>query len=202
MRWRGGIMAKKSSGIFGIALGMALLLGVSSAHATTYTLDSAIHMDDGNGNVLDIVPVYDDTGSTTCFGGGCTGPDYLIFEISVVSGTFEEISGAALVATPQDLGYYDGVNTAPSGTSTIVGGVGRFDFDSPNLAGTSTRLFISFASLTGTETVSFSATPVGFVLFNEIGGIIAPIPEPGTGPLVALGLVAVGMRRRRAARAE
>jgi hypothetical protein len=153
-------------------------------------------MDDGNGNVLDIVQVFDDTGSTTCFGGGCTGPDYLIFEVSVISGSFEEISGSALVASPQDLGYYDAdAGTAPSGTSTIVGGIGRFDFDTPVLAGDSTRLFISYAALTGTETVSFSATPVGFVLFNETGGIIAPIPEPGTGVLVAVGLAILGTRR-------
>jgi hypothetical protein len=189
-------MSKRISGGFGIALGMALFFGVSSAHATTYTLEATIHMDDGFGNVVDIVPVYDDTGATTCFGGGCTGPDFLIFEVSVISGTFEEISGGAIVAFPQDLGYYAGPDTAPSGTSTIVGGIGRFDFDTPNLAGDSTRLFISFAALTGNETVSFSATPVGFVLFNEIGGIISPIPEPGTAPLIALGLVALAMRRR------
>jgi len=188
-------MAKRRSSILGMAMAMGIFLAFSDAQAVSYTLSSTIHMDDGNGNVLDINPVYDDTGTTTCLDGSCAGPDLLIFEVSVVSGSFEEIAGSALIAFPAGAGYINGADTAPS-TGAVVGGVGRFDFDAPNLNGDSVVLFISYAALTGTETVSFSATPVGFVLFNETGGIIAPIPEPGTAALLALGLVFVGAHRR------
>jgi len=188
-------MAKRRSSILGIVVAVGVFLAVADAQAVSYTLSGTIHMDDGDGNVLDINPVFDDSGSVTCLDGSCAGPDLLLFEVSVVSGTFEEIAGSALIAAPGGLGYLDGVDTAPS-TGAVVGGIGRFDFDSPNLAGDSLRLFISYGALAGTETVSFSATPVGFALFNETGGIIAPIPEPGTAALLALGLVVFGVHQR------
>jgi hypothetical protein len=183
----------------GIASALALLLGAPSALALSYTVPVAVHMDDLGGNVLDILPVFDDTGSTFCLDGDCSGADRLIFDISVTSGAFEEILAAALVVFPQGLGYYDDSETVPSATSAVVGGGGRFDFDTPNLSGASNRLFVSYASLATALSTEFSATPAGGLIFSETGGII-PIPEPSTLTLSALGLVALAAanRRRRA----
>ena len=188
-------MSRQSGFIPVIVSALALLLGAHDALATGYTIPLAVHMDDGNGNVLDILPVFDETGSTICLGGSCAGPDFLIFDVLVTSGTFEEILAVALVVAPQDLGYFTDSQTTPS-TGSISGGGGQFDFDAPNLNGASDRLFVSYVSLAAAGSTSFSATPTTDPLFSRPGGIVL-IPEPSTLTLSALGLAALAAGRRR-----
>lgn len=194
-------MSKGIGFALGIASALALLLGAPSALALSYTIPVAVHMDDPpapGGNVLDVRPVWDDSGTKVCLDGDCSGPDFLIFDIAVSAGAFEEMLAAALPVIPQGLGYFDDGKTVPS-SGAIAGGGGRFDFDAPNLTGESNRLFVSYASLATALTTQFSATPVGQLIFSETGGIV-PIPEPSTLSLSALGLAALAAlgRRRRA----
>jgi hypothetical protein len=181
--------------VLGIASVLVPLLGAPSALALSYTVPVAVHMDDGAGNILDILPVFDDSGSTFCLDPPCSGADQLIFDVSVTAGAFEEIFAATLVAFPQGMGYYDDLETAPSDTSAVLGGGGRFDFDTPILSGESNRLFVRYASLATAVSTQFSATPAGELIFSENGGII-PIPEPSTLTLSALGLVALAAASR------
>jgi hypothetical protein len=192
-------MSRSIGFLLGIASALALLLGAPSALALSYTVPVAVHMDDGDipdPDVLDILPVFDDSGSTSCLAGDCSGTDRLIFDVSVTAGAFEEILAVAMVVAPLGLGYYVDSETVPSVTSTIVGLGGRFDFDTPNLSGASNRLFISYADLSGALTTQFSATPVLELIFSETGGII-PIPEPSTLTLSTIGLVALSAASRR-----
>lgn len=204
---------------------VAFVATAGTASATAYTLDGSIGFTAGGATgTVDPVGTAQNADFSVCLAGVCdyTTQDYLVFEVTVTSGSVNDVGVGALFANALGLGYFlngnpvqDGTGGADTYTGTIANpSVPTFTFlangGGAGLSGTSLVLFATYASGAlptagggpyGPGSTQFMITDYGSAgIDSPVEPVTTPVdvvPEPATALLVGGGLLLLGARARR-----
>ena len=156
----------------------------------------------------DLAPLY--ASNTICLDGACSVPNnystqsWLLVRVNVTSGSLDQVSIGSLFNASTGIGYFTGLGgSAPtSGDSTTNPNTPAASFAS--LTGSSVPIFAVYnAGALPSGGGPFGAGATNFTVrvggsANQVQGKMTTlIPEPTTGLLFGLGLVALGAARRR-----
>lgn len=177
--------------------------------ALTLNASVAFSITGATGTINPYLVVPDYATDAICLDGSCTIPndfsnqDWIVFTVTVSTGTLDEVGIGALFVNAIGLGYLANASgTAPtSGDSTTAPSTPSWLFSS--LSGTSAPLFVAYAD--GSLPSSGGPYGVGATNFmvrlggtaeSYMGVVTTPVPEPGTALLISSALVILGVAGR------
>lgn len=211
-RWK-GLGLGRGRGLF---LLVSLGFGAASAGAlpianAVYTVDSPVAFSIiGASGTVDPYLGGIDFNDTICLDGACGDPndfsnqDWMIFTVTVDSGTIDQVTVGALFASSIGVGYLGGIGgSAPtSGDATTNSNSPEWLFAS--LSGTSIPLIAMYnaGNLPSSGGGPFAPGSTNFDLRlggasdQFVGTVTTLVPEPTTGLLLGMGLLGLGLSRR------
>jgi hypothetical protein len=193
------------------ALALPLSASAIPIPSDAFTLNASVAFSitgaSGTINPYLVVPNY--AADAICLDGGCSVPndfsnqDWIIFTVTVATGTLDEVGIGALFVNSIGAGYLANAGgTAPtSADATTAPSTPSWLFSS--LSGTSAPLFVAYAD--GSLPSSGGPFGVGATNFmvrlggtaqSYMGVVTTPVPEPGTALLISCALVILGVAGR------
>lgn len=194
-----------------VALALPLSASAIPIPAPALTLNApvAFSITGASGTINPYLVVPDYATDAICLDGSCTVPndfsnqDWILFTVSVTSGTLDEVGIGALFVNAIGLGYLANASgTAPtSGDSTTAPSTPSWLFSS--LSGTSAPLFAAYADGSlpsaggpfGVGATNFMVR-LGGTAQSYMGVVTTLVPEPATALLLGSALVMLGVARR------
>jgi hypothetical protein len=178
-----------------------------------YTLDSqiAFSITGASGTIDAYDPLLDGpinyAADGICLAGVCGGPtqDWILFRVTVTSGSLDQVGVGALFASSVGAGYFNiGGGTPDNADITTVPTTPVFNFTTTALTGTSAPLFVAYPD--GLPTAGGGPFGPGSTQFMvQLGGaadaflgtVTTVVPEPGTVLLLGAGFLGLGVIGRR-----
>ena len=194
-----------------VALALPLSASAIPIPSDAFTLNASVAFSitgaSGTINPYLIAPNY--AADAICLDGGCTVPnnfsnqDWIVFTVTVSSGTLDEVGIGALFVNAIGAGYLANAGgTVPtSANATTAPSTPSWLFSS--LSGTSAPLFVAYND--GSLPSSGGPFGVGATNFmvrlggtaqSYMGVVTTPVPEPGTALLIGCALVILGIAGR------